>query len=64
VADLGPARDWRFRLTPFVFGVIFVTIGVVGMGRNGDADVSWVWVALLAGVGVGGLIKALDLLRT
>ncbi len=58
------STDRPFQLTLFVFGIVFVAIGVAGLDAGIDADTSWIWVALLTGAGIAGLAKAVGSLRS
>lgn len=64
MAESTESTDRQFRLAPFIFGVIFIAIGVAALGAGVEAETSWIWVALLAGAGITGLVKAIESLRS
>ena len=43
------------RVTPLVFGLAFIALGIIGLGGRLDGETSWFWVALLAAAGIAGL---------
>lgn len=43
------------RVTPLVFGLAFIALGILGLGGRLDGETSWFWVALLAAAGIAGL---------
>lgn len=45
----------RLRVTPLVFGLAFIALGILGLGGSLDGETSWFWVALLAAAGIAGL---------
>lgn len=45
----------RLRITPLVFGLAFIALGILGLGGDLDGETSWFWVALLAAAGIAGL---------
>ena len=42
------------RVTPLVFGLAFIALGILGLGGRLDGETSWFWVALLAAAGIAG----------
>lgn len=52
-----------FALHHLIFGVLFIAVGVLGLGGNADADVEWIWVGLLGAAGVAGLVAVVGSLR-
>ena len=62
-----PATPWtgfephRFRATPFVFGVAFAALGVMGVTDfSSDDTTAWMWVVGLVVFGVGGIVASLS----
>lgn len=43
------------RVTPLVFGLAFIALGILGLGGRLDGETSWFWVSLLAAGGIAGL---------
>jgi len=50
-----------FRAAPFVFGLAFAAVGVVGTaGFSADVATAWLWVVALGVFGVAGVVAALS----
>ena len=49
----------RVRMTPLVFGVAFVAIGVVHLTGALVDDATWAWVLGLTALAVAGLVSAI-----
>lgn len=50
-----------FRITPFVFGLAFAAVAIVGMtGVSSDDATAWLWVTALGVFGVAGIMAALS----
>lgn len=48
-----------FRVTPFVFGIAFACVGVVGLTDfSSDRVTGWLWVIALVVFGVAGITAA------
>jgi hypothetical protein len=58
-----PASARRFHVTHAIFGIVFVAIGLFGLGGDPDGGVSWVWVGLLAAAGLAGLVAVVNGIR-
>jgi hypothetical protein len=57
-SDAHGQPDREVRLTPLVFGVAFVAIGVIHLTGALVDDTTWVWVIGLTALAVAGLISA------
>ena len=55
-AQRRPGRN--VRVTPLVFGVAFVAIGIVHLTGALVADTTWIWVLGLAALALAGLVSA------
>jgi hypothetical protein len=53
----------RFHVTHAIFGIVFIGIGLFGLGGDPNGDVSWVWVGLLAAAGLAGLVAVVNGIR-
>jgi len=52
----------QIRITPLVFGLAFIVIGLValtGTDNDIDVDTAWLWVAGFTAVGTAGLVSVI-----
>lgn len=60
-SDRSGLEPHDFRATPFVFGLAFAAVGVVGAaGFSTDVATAWLWVVALGVFGVAGVVAALS----
>ena len=50
----------RFRLTHAVFGLVFIAMGLFGLDGDSGQSSAWVWVALLTGAGIAGIMAVIS----
>jgi hypothetical protein len=60
VEKIARLEPHSFRTSPFVFGLAFAAVGVVGAaGFESDAATAWLWVVALTVFGIAGVAAAL-----
>ncbi len=56
---LGLRSRLGLRPTPLIFGIAFLTLGILGLDGGADGETTWLWVTLLTAAGLAGLVVAI-----